>query len=175
MDATSWTCRNCHGSNAAEWTICEGCGGVREAVEVPLAPPPKRKCTSCGVVLLASGLCSAKGGYSSAMACPHACPICRGPLAWDGGCDRCHGCTSGKREDWTFPGDRYELDKGHWQRVDGPRKACTPDENVAGFAAIRVLLSKVDYLSATRNERGMVAVDPVVRADVERKRDGAPR
>ena len=104
----------------------------------------------CSARLLASGLCSATGGYPASARCPHACPICRGPLGWEGGCERCHGCTTGQREDWTFLGDRYELDKGHWQKVDGPRKACTPEQNAAGFAAIRTLLGRVDYLRRGR-------------------------
>jgi len=82
-------------------------------------------------------------------------------LAWDGGCERCHGCTTGRREDWTFPGDRYELDKGHWQPVDVPRKACTPEQNAAGFAAIRAVLGKVDYLSAGRAT--IPPIDPAIR------------
>jgi len=62
-------------------------------------------------------------------------------LDWDGGCIRCHGCTTGRREDWTFPGDKYEIQKGHWQRVaDGPRLACTPEENRAGFAKLYEIL-----------------------------------
>jgi len=65
------------------------------------------------------------------------CTLCRGPLDWDGGCNRCHGCTSGRREDWTFPGNKYELDKGHWHRVCGPRKALTPAEVKQLMADVR--------------------------------------
>jgi len=119
-------------------------------------------------MLFASGLCSATGGYPATSSCPLACPICRGPLGWDGGCERCHGCTSGQREDWAFPGDRYELDKGHWQKVDGPRKACTPEENAAGFARLRAVLG-VDVARPSATRHGLTAIDPAIRAQLERK------
>ena len=31
-------------------------------------------------------------------------PDLPGPARMGGGCERCHGCTTGQREDWTFPG-----------------------------------------------------------------------
>jgi hypothetical protein len=107
---------------------------------------------------LASGICSATGGYPATASCPLACPICRGLLSWDGGCERCHGCATGRRTDWTFPGDRYELDTGHWQRVDGPRAACTPEQNAAGFAAVGAILGP----------RAVPVVDPAIRAELAR-------
>jgi len=95
-----------------------------------------------------------------------ACPHCRGPLDWDGGCNRCHGCTTGRKEDWTFPGDKYELQKGHWQRVEGPRRACTPEENAAGFAKLYDVLG-VHLWPSRATRLGLPAIDPAIRAAVE--------
>jgi hypothetical protein len=65
--------------------------------------------------------------------CPFACPMCRKPLEWSGACYACHGTITGQREDWSFPGDRYELERGHWVKVAaGPRPACSRVENRAG-------------------------------------------
>ena len=74
------------------------------------------------------------------MNCPFVCPLCRNPRMWSGGCFYCHGTSTGRREDWAFPGDRYELDGGHFVKVCGPRRACSVEENAAGFAALRVIL-----------------------------------
>jgi hypothetical protein len=130
---------------------------------------PIRTLCDCGALLLASGLGSATGGYPGTTACPLACPLCRGLLSWDGGCERCHGCTSGRREDWTFPGDRYELDTAHWQRVDGPRRACTPEQNAAGFAAVRAILQAGDARRAESSGHGLPPVDPAIRAELARR------
>ena len=158
-------CPNC--SRLFTGAACKVCGWQVPAEVHQPARPPRTVC-DCGSSLLASGRCSSTGGYPATATCPLACPICRGALGWDGGCQRCYGCTTGKREDWTFPGDRYELDKGHWQKVDGPRPACTPAQNAAGFAAIRVLLAKGEALNAIRSTRGLPTVDPDIRAQVER-------
>lgn len=104
--------------------------------------PPRSVC-DCGARLLTSGTCAATGGYPATAACSIACPMCRGPLAWDGGCERCHGCLTGRREDWTFPGDRYELEAGHWRRTEGPRRACSLEETAAGFAILRARLGRI--------------------------------
>jgi len=152
-------CPNC--SRMFKGKGCKLCGWQVPAETAPTRPP--RTLCDCGASLLASGLCSAAGGYPATSSCPLACPICRGPLAWDGGCERCHGCTTGRREDWTFPGDRYELDKGHWQRVDGPRKACTPAQNAAGFAQLRAALG-FDVARPSPTRHGLTPVDPAIRA-----------
>jgi hypothetical protein len=131
---------------------CEGCGAERPALP---AIPSTSMLPALRPVLAA---------YPAQTPCPFACPICRAPLAWDGGCDACHGCTSGRREDWTFPGDRYELDDGYWRKVSGPRQACTPAENAAGFAAVRAILAKGDEQKRS-GRAGLVPVDPAIRAD----------
>lgn len=89
--------------------------------------------------------------------CPFVCPLCRKPLAWDGRCDHCHGCTTGRRDDWTFPGDRYDLfdDKGepladrsesggqHWIKTQGPRAAVSPTENAENMRMLRRVLARI--------------------------------
>ena len=65
---------------------------------------------------------------------PYVCPLCRHPLTWEGGCESCHGTSTGRREEWTFPGDRYELEAGHFVKVAGPRRAMTSAENTLGLA-----------------------------------------
>ncbi len=164
---SDWICPACRANNGGGWATCEGCGKDRPEPERPAAPGPKR--CYCGGPRLASGICERTGGYPATYSCHFACPICRARLDWSGGCDQCHGCTSGRREDWTFPGDRYELTDGHWHWVDGPRKACTPEENAAGFAKIRAILSHADHLDAKRSDRGLVVVDPAIRAELERR------
>lgn len=125
--------------------------------------PPRLTC-DCGSILV-DGLCRTSGGYPATMTCPFSCPICRGPLSWAGACERCHGCTSGRREDWTFPGARYELEKGHWQlveRITG-RAACAPEEQLAGLAEVRATLE--DSL-LTRRRLELPDVHPEIRRDI---------
>ncbi len=55
------------------------------------------------------------------------------------------------------------------QEAQTPARRGTPEENAAGFAKIRAILSKADSLSVERTERGMVVVDPAIRADLERR------
>ena len=98
----------------------------------------------CGAALLGSGLCSEGGGYPAWLTvCPIACPICRKALTWAGACNSCYGSTTGLREEWTFPGDRYELAGGHWCVVArGPRPVCTVDENRAGLRRVAAIFSE---------------------------------
>ena len=70
--------------------------------------------------------------FTLSLSCPFACPCCGGGLEWDGGCHACHGSvTSWDRDTWTFPGDRYEREAGHWVKTDGPRRAGTRSEHLA--------------------------------------------
>ena len=62
------------------------------------------------------------------------CPLCRGPLDRVGGCLRCYGCTTGRKEDWTFPGAYEDLPAG--------RSSCTPRENVAAMQIVQAVLAK---------------------------------
>lgn len=98
---------------------------------------PLTVCPADHTTLRGDGWCATGQGYPLEWPCPFACPMCRGPLSWDGGCERCHGCTTGERVDWTFPGDRYDThdddgqplgDGRHWVKIDGPRAVLPPDQ-----------------------------------------------
>ena len=128
----------------------------------PAAREPLLVCPWDGSVLKsAGGLCPKGGGYPFGMDCPFACPVCRAPLSWTGGCNACHGARTGRREDWVMPGDRYDLydDEGrplhdghHWILVQrGPIRACSPDDNVDALAAVRRIMKKSPLL--TKGER----------------------
>lgn len=136
----------------------------QDAEVAPQEAPPRLTC-DCGA-LLVNGLCRTSGGYPATSACPFSCPICRQPLAWSGACERCHGCRTGDREDWAFPGQRYELEKGHWQRAETvtERAACTPEENLAGLAEVRAALAR-SSLSLTRRLE-IPDVHPEIRRDI---------
>jgi hypothetical protein len=117
----------------------------------------------CSATLLASGRCSETGEWprivyarvyrpqlqafeKAFMELPHqpgvVCPICRGSLGWDGGCRRCYGSsTPSDRTTWTFPGHRYEREGVHWIEVEGPRRACSPEENKAAMAVVKAVLA----------------------------------
>ena len=117
-------------------------GGMQSSA--PAAKVPAH-CPADGGRLQADGWCETGQGYFEHMSCPFPCPICRQPLSWNGGCDTCKGCTSGNREDWTFPGERYEFEGAHWRRVAGleaGRRACTVEENMAGARAVRDILAR---------------------------------
>jgi hypothetical protein len=109
------------------------------------APRPARLCPVDGARLQADGFCPTGHGWPQGTPCPFACPLCRHPLGWDGGCLACFGCTTCRREDWTFPGHRYELEAHHWRRDDSlppGRPACTPAETAAGLAQVRAILAR---------------------------------
>jgi hypothetical protein len=142
--ARPWKCVACHASNGPEAVGCENCGVAK--------PEPKRResreaakprhCEVDGGTLDSKGFCSVGQGYVSAAPCPFACPFCRHLLTWDGRCFTCYGCTTGRREDWTIPGDRYETDGGHWRLVEkGPQAVCTPEQN---REAIKVVIAVLD-------------------------------
>jgi hypothetical protein len=104
----------------------------------------RRSCSSCGARRERPTNAVVE---SNKTACPFVCPLCRGPLDWQGGCARCHGCTTGNKPDWTFPGDRYEPDPdnpGHYTLTDlrAGRPSCTPRENIAAMQIVQVVLAK---------------------------------
>jgi hypothetical protein len=158
----AWTCTACHVHNPAHARACEGCGEDRAARPAPADPKPRR-CVIDGAALEADGYCHAGAGYPVSFACPFACPLCRKPLTWDGGCEACHGTSTGRREDWAFPGDRYELEDGHWRKIlAGPRPACSPEENAQAARIMAGLLATMPPLvSAPRRSRatGPAAVE----------------
>ncbi len=88
------------------------------------------------------------------ISCPFVCPICRGQLEWSGACFGCHGTAMPTdRASWSFPGARYEThDEGGKALGDGQhcvkiaeagRRACTPEENRAGFAEVQRVLTEM--------------------------------
>ncbi len=149
--AVMWTCE-CRSLNKSRDSVCYQCGLERAPKKAALAPG---KLTICPAdrAPIRDGVCSRTGWFPMTESCPFSCPICRKPLEWCGACYSCHGTTSGKREDWEFPGDRYELEDGHWIKVlDGPRRACTPAENQAGARELLRVLSGAPMLKKRRAE-----------------------
>lgn len=145
-----WICAACGVNNREQDDRCEECG--RAAAPRGKAEPeaPSRAC-DCGGMLDARGWCDRASGFTHLARCPYVCPLCRQPLTWEGGCGRCHGCTTGRREDWAFPGDRYEVTDGHYRKVCGPRQACSPAENILGLADCVAALGDAPMLDARRN------------------------
>ena len=144
----SWLC-SCGARSRPSAQYCEACGAERSSAGEsrgsrgsPAVARGRERC-DCGSALLASGICADTGGYPLSSRCPFVCPYCRGNLEWSGACPRCYGCTTGRREDWTFPGKEYRPDKGHWQET-GPanRKACSPEENAEAARMVIAILSR---------------------------------
>src|SRR4030095_13944351 len=107
---------------------CEACGRERPASPGGFTPPPLRRCAGHGggVVLVrgpgpagSAAWCPVAREYSLGAPCPFVCPVCRGPLEWHGGCYRCFGSASGRREDWAFPGGRQQRSHDHRQHIRG--------------------------------------------------------
>ncbi len=144
MQARTWICQ-CGNRNGRRATACSECGrasAVGGTTAKLTASAVPRECPADGAILEANGLCPRGRGFPATMRCPFVCPLCRQPLDWDGGCPACHGCTSALRQDWSFPGDRYELEDGHYRWVaKGGRRACTPEENAEGLARVRAILA----------------------------------
>jgi len=138
--ARMWTCE-CKALNTSSAAVCSVCGLDRTPRKAKAARGTVSICPADNA-LVKNGVCSRTGEFPMTERCPFACPICRKPLEWSGACHRCHGTTSGQREDWSFPGDRYELEGGHWVKTaDGPRRACTRGENQAGAREVLRVLS----------------------------------
>ena len=149
MARREWTCGACQTVNTGAARLCEFCGQEAATAEMrgELA-----HCAVHGESLDAMGFCREGNGYPTVkrvgkdvvrQKCPFACPICRGPLTWEGACFRCRGSrTSQDRATWTFPGDRYEDQDGqHYRPVSGPAPQCSDAEMAAGFADLRRILA----------------------------------
>jgi hypothetical protein len=142
-----WICPRC--GTRVRGETCRRCGIDRPAE--PGRPPPERvewtkpeSCPNDGALLDDHRYCHRGRGYAAGTECPFSCPLCRGPLGWAGDCQQCHGTTTGRREDWTFPGQRYEFDGGHYKLVDPAtmRPVCSPEDNAAAMRALRALLRR---------------------------------
>jgi hypothetical protein len=176
-----WTCRQCQANNSWIEKVCEACGQERGVGTQE--PAAGRACLIDGGMLDARGWCRAGDGYPIDMKCPFVCPLCRAPLSWSGGCDTCKGTgtPAAPRERWAFPGDRYEIRLGHYVKVDGPRRACSVEENKAGLARVRAVLAgapileAVDPPPAPRRRRGVIGWDAASAAIAEaRRQKGEP-
>jgi len=146
------SCPRC-GSPLGDVSLCEKCGWVSTVPATATTAAPREFCPYDGARLGRLGVCEKTGGFPLGLACPFACPLCRQSLEWDGRCEHCHGNYARvDREGWTFPGDRYELydDKGepigdgrHWIKIDGPRPACSREENIANMRELRLVLARI--------------------------------
>jgi len=100
-------------------------------------------CSTCGGRLGEYGFCESGGGFQGKMECPFSCPICRFKLSWDGGCNSCHGTANiDDRASWTFPGDRYWLELGHWVFKEGPAEAVSMEQSIACNLVVQAVLDK---------------------------------
>ena len=100
----SWRCQ-CGAVLLPRSSVCSECGTVKPVATTT----PARRCPFDGGELDALGFCARGNGFPWPLKCPFVCPHCRGPLAWNGGCDRCRGSdTPEERDTWTFTGDYYE-------------------------------------------------------------------
>lgn len=138
---TGWKCVGCHARNEPDRDVCEGCGMARPSRAVPSPAKEPRRCWIDGGIREPDGFCQTGQGYPLGMRCPFVCPVCRYSLSWEGACFACFGTTMGRRrEDWAFPGARYELEAQHWRKTDeAGRVACSVEENRAQLALLRLL------------------------------------
>ena len=164
----SWRC-SCGAFNKARAKECEDCGGARP--QGATAKPSKKLagCPADGSPLRATdGWCDLGRGYAMARAfSPFACPVCRHPLAWSGRCFTCFGAVATTdRDSWTIPGDRYELEDGHWRLVEkGPQRVCTREENQRAIAVVGAVYR--GELGAAEGHE-MLALLLTARSEVER-------
>lgn len=122
-----WLCDGCGTEHTVRVRTCPVCGRDRTAPKAtrqdhePVGKPKETGiCQLDKTPLMDRGFCPRGNGYPGGWACPFACPLCGQPLAWDGFCRACLGRARGGAP--TFPGDRYELEAGHWVKTDpGPR------------------------------------------------------
>jgi hypothetical protein len=148
MPTGSWRC-HCGAILPPRLSSCSECGTVRQAA----APTsPVRRCRFDGGELDALGFCLKGSGFPWPMPCPFVCPHCRGPLSWNGACDRCRGSdTPEDRDTWTFTGDYYEpvgdpTDPSyghHVRRYKGPTPAPTRAEVAGYLRELRERLAKI--------------------------------
>jgi len=100
-------------------------------------------CPVCTGVMDETGFCVTGKGYPITKTCHFMCPFCRQELTWDGACIWCHGThTKDDRSTWSFPGDEYHVQHGHWVKVAGPQMARSVDENTACQAVVQQVLDK---------------------------------
>lgn len=140
----AWSCISCRAKNDGDRVSCEYCGVARPEPKSTRKAPEIHQCELDGGPLDARGYCAIGQGFVITAACPFACPFCRHALTWEGKCFACFGCSTGRREDWTIPGDRYEVVGGHWRVAErpGPVSIAT-DSQEAAQLVIAVLDGKL--------------------------------
>ena len=125
----------------------------------PSAPGPAPLPLSCPLdagVLDPRGWCARGQGFTLLLAAPPGppCPICRGPLAWSGGCYQCYGSrTPADRTTWTFPGQPYALVSGHYRPEGAAGQRVVSATVVAADAAqLRQRLIRIGAERLTKRE-----------------------
>lgn len=173
--ANEWTCGGCGNVNTRK--ECVKCGTEQpNAVGTRDKPPElaRLRCRYDGETLETDGFCLAGNGYPDYLKCPIACPFCRQPLEWSGACFGCHGSAAhGEKETWTVPGHRYEThdDQGHrigdgqhWvSQVQGPRPACSPQQNAAEAKMLARVLSGIGTQPIVEKPRKLTPKEDAVR------------
>lgn len=146
--STVWTCPECSTRNKGTQTACENCGVERPTASAEPTPSLSLgRCSADQAETLPDGWCPRGDGYAMTVRdgqgklrevrCQFSCPVCRGPLGWEGACRRCHGsATEQDPATWTYPGDTYDLTVGrHWRlTARGPKPVASPAQ-VAGHLA----------------------------------------
>jgi len=115
-------------------------------------------CPVCTGPVEDNGFCMRGGGYPLSMVCPFMCPFCFQGLSWNGGCMWCHGThTTDDRSTWTFPGDEYRMDKGHWVKHAWPQNALTSEQNIACKEIVKLVLDgKLSELAGQERIQGIL-------------------
>jgi hypothetical protein len=149
-----WTC-DCGVVNSPRTSVCEGCGHDRVTSLAVLEPAVSlgklaRACPIDGAPLRADGFCLRGEGYPHPMAYPFRCSLCGHALDWSGGCFACYGTRTGRREEWSMPGDGYYThtpegkpigDGQHWvKQADAGRPAVSAADNAAQKRRVAQLL-----------------------------------
>lgn len=151
----SWVCA-CGARNNWLDTNCEACGRLKGSESADETPTKAKSCPvkECLGELRYDGLCSAGNGYPEGMSCPIVCPSCHGKLTWSGICYSSHAW-----DQKIIPGDRYDLEKGHWVLTEkGPRKMFLREQNQR---AIQVVGSV--YKGDVSEEEGHRLIDRIAR------------
>ncbi len=131
---------------------------MRKRTETGKQKSPPKGCNICGGWLDEKGFCATGGGYPVTMLCPFVCPFCRKLLKWDGACMFCFGShTPEDRATWTFPGDEYQVEGGHWINQGSANEVCTPQQNIACMEVVRLVLDgKLAQVEAQERIQGIL-------------------
>ena len=104
------------------------------------------RCLYDGATLDEHGYCWQGSGFPYGPRCYFVCPLCRGQLAWDGGCGSCLGTgetmrLKQPREAWRVPGDEYRIVKGHWVKMQGASSATSLEGTKRNMRLVLSILS----------------------------------